>query len=189
MLETAFHTHQDADVVGAYCQLRGPPFLPTIDTGTGTWESHLPGKGAIPVIRTGSACILIKRKVYEAMEPPWYGIRPAPRPIDMLAEVDNYARIKFDGRNPFFEKDEWQALVKCAREDAVNKRRDNLVNYNNVGEDSNFADRAKALGFNIIVQTNAVVHHVDTKLITPQDHAEAMRRTRDDEDRAGGILR
>jgi len=174
ILVTAFRDCPWADIVGGYCQLRGDPFLPTIDTGSGLWESHLPGQGALEVIRTGGACTLIKRQVFEKMAYPWYGIRPAATPLDMLAEVDNFARIKFDGRNPFSGMKEWQQLIQCARDDQPiqqGKRRPNTV-----GEDSNFTDRAKALGFRIVVQTNAVIGHVDKKVIWPQDHAEAMKR-------------
>lgn len=177
MLATAYRDYQWADIVGGYCQLRGSPFLPTIDTGTGTWESTLPKQGILEVIRTGGACTLTKRHVFEAMERPWFGVRPAPRALDMLAEVDNYARIKFDGRNPFADIPAWEQLLKCARDDSgtaptvAGERKD----FSTVGEDSNFADRAKAHGFRIVVQTDLVVGHVDTKVIWPDDHAAALK--------------
>ena len=51
ILMTAYKEHPEADVVGGYCTLRGEPYLPTIDTGTGTWESVLPGQGVMEVMR------------------------------------------------------------------------------------------------------------------------------------------
>ena len=183
MLTTAFGdpSTKDFDIIGGYCNLRGEPYLPTIDTGTGTWEPHDAGIGPVEVIRTGGACLLVKRHVFERMEYPWFGVRPTPRPIDMITEVDNYARIKFDGQNPF-EGDQWNALLKCARDDAVNQRARNPHPRDwtgTVGEDSNFTDKAKAMGFRIIVQTNAVCGHVDRKVIWPDDHAQALKRARE----------
>lgn len=180
ILYTAYALCPWADAVGGYAQLRGAPYLPTIDTGTGTWESHDAGVGPREVIRTGSACILIKRHVFERMEFPWYGVRPAPRPLDMLAEVDNYARCKFDGKNPLYG-DTWFRLEKAAREDADGQRRNQTAQIpggtmGSVGEDSNFCDRMKALGLRIVVQTDAVAEHVDIKVIGPQDHMEAIQK-------------
>lgn len=180
LLHVAYSQCPWADAVGGYANLRGAPYLPTIDTGTGTWESHDAEQGVREVIRTGSACILVKRHVYERMEYPWYGVRPAPRPIDMLAEVDNYARTKFDGRNPLYG-DTWFRLEKAAREDADTQRK-NQVNQQpggpmgSVGEDSNFCDRMKALGLRIVVQTDAVAEHVDVKVIGPADHMGEIQK-------------
>ena len=188
LLKTAYHDCPWADIVGGYCNLRGPPYLPTIDTGTGTWESHGAGQGPKEVIRTGGACVLVKRHVYERMEAPWYGIRPAPRPLDNLVELDNYARIKSDGTNPLREHPFWDQLEQCAIEDNTANPIQGPVNYSTVGEDSNLCDRAKALGFRIVVETNAVCHHVDRKVIGPGDHAEAMKKRQDSEDAAAGLL-
>jgi hypothetical protein len=179
ILHTAYGLCPWADVVGGYCQLRGKPYLPTIDTGTGTWESHDAGMGPVEVIRTGSACILIKRHVFERMEFPWYGVRHAARPIDMLAEVDNYARVKFDGQNPLLG-DSWYRLEKCAREDAMEQRK-NIASQQpggtiaSVGEDSNFCDRAKALNFRLVVQTDVVCHHLDEEVIGPEKHMDEQK--------------
>ena len=189
MLKTAFADCKWADIVGAYCQLRGKPYLPTIDTGTGTWESWIAGQGPLEVIRTGAACVLIKRQVFEKLEYPWYGIRPTPRPLDMFAEVDNFARVKFDGRNPFTRLPEWEQLLTCARQDAQSKPPGKSVQqYQTVGEDSSLCDKAKAAGFRIVVDTNAVCGHIDRKIIQPQDHADAMKEVRVSEDAAVGII-
>ena len=192
MLKTAYDECKEFDIIGAYCQLRGEPYFPTIDTGTGTWEPQLAGQGPLEVIRTGGACVLIKRRVFERMEYPWYGIRHAPRPIDMIAEVDNYARIKFDGRNPFWGK-EWEQLLSCARTEAQQQRgKDPAASLANtimtVGEDSCFTDRAKALGFRIVVQTNAICGHIDERILWPQEHAEAMKKVVASERHASGVL-
>ena len=60
--------------------------------------------------------------------------------------------------------------------------------YHTVGEDSNLADRARAAGFRIVVQTNAVVNHIDKKIITPQDHLDAFKKIREGEGLALGVL-
>ena len=192
LLVTAYHELPWADIVGAWCPLRGEPYLPTIDTGTGTWEPTLPNIGPLEVIRTGGACVLTKRHVFERMEAPWYGVRPAPRPLDTLAEFDNYCRIKFDGRNPFMHMREWEQISQCAVEDAQNQRGQNPrglfgSHLATVGEDSNFCDKARALGFRIVVQTNAVCGHVDRKIITPADHKDAMKRAEEQELLACGV--
>jgi len=181
ILLTAYGEATWADIVGGYCQLRGKPYLPTIDTGTGTWEPHDANVGNVEVIRTGGACLLIKRHVLERMEFPWWGVRPAPRPIDMLAEVDNFARCKMDGRNPFAKIPEWQTLENCARQDAAAQRQSGAANvpggvYSSVGEDSNFTDKAKAMGFRVVVNTNAVCGHVDRLIITPELHVEEIKK-------------
>lgn len=193
LLRTAFIDLPWADAVGAYCQLRGSPYLPTIDTGSGTWESHDAGMGPIEVIRTGSACILVKRHVYERLEYPWYGVRPAPRPLDMLAEVDNFARCKMDGQNPLRASPAWDALETCARQDANAQRFNPAVQgpggfFSSVGEDSSMADKMKAAGMRIVVDTNIVVQHLERNLISPAQHSKAMREMETLTRRAAGIL-
>lgn len=180
LLVTAFALSPWADLVGAWCPLRGKPYMPTIDPGSGTWESILPGNGPMEVIRTGSAAILVKRHVYEAMEAPWYGVRPAPRPLDVMTELDNYARCKFDGENPFRKLAEWDRLEMCARQDAQSQRGNAALQvpggfFGSVGEDSNFCDKARALGFRVVVNTDIVVQHMEKRPITPEDHVAAMK--------------
>lgn len=180
LLLTAYHITPWADAVGAYCQLRGSPYLSTTDTGSGTWESHDSGMGPIEVIRTGSACILIKRHVFERLEFPWYGVRPAPRALDVMAELDNFARCKMDGENPLRNNDAWAKLEQCARQDASSQRANPQAQgpggfMSSVGEDSSFCDKMKALGLRIAVNTDIVVHHMERRPITPDDHNKAMR--------------
>ena len=182
MLNTAFVEPSTSvfDIIGGYCCLRGgpgSPFLPTIDTGTGTWEVHDANQGPKEVIRTGGACLLIKRHVFEHMQYPWFGVRPASNALEIMTEFDNFARIKFDGKNPFYNSS-WKALLKCAQEEFANQRAQqggDTTAYRFVGEDSNFCDKARALGFRILVQTNAVCGHVDRKIITPEDHNNAIK--------------
>jgi len=194
LLATAYQQTPWADIVGAYCQLRGKPYLPTTDYGSGLWEASDPHCGPLEVIRTGSACILIKRPVYEKMEFPWYGVRPAPRPIDMLTEVDNFARIKMDGENPLREHPAWSKLETCAIQDAQRQQAQLPPNappgalFSSVGEDSSFCDRARALGFRIVVQTDAVVGHLDRNVITPDDHKKAMQELEQQQRWATGVL-
>lgn len=144
LLATAYQQTPWADICGGYCQLRGKPYLSTTDFGSGLWEPCDPHCGPLEVMRTGSACILVKRQVYEKMSYPWYGVRPAPRPIDMLAEVDNFARIKMDGENPLREHPAWSRLELCAMQDAQRQRAETPPNappgafFSSVGEDSGF---------------------------------------------------
>ena len=190
LLATAYQASPWADIVGAWCPLRGKPFLPTIDTGTGTWEPHDVNCGIIEVIRTGAHCILIKRHVFERMQFPWYGVRPAPRPIDVMAELDNYARCKMDGRNPLRDSPAWAALEKCATEDAQHQRGQTRADrMSAVGEDSSFCDKARALGFRIVVNTDIATGHVDRKVITHLDHTEAMKEIRKNQRLIQGVTR
>lgn len=173
MVSTAFGSHPHADVLGAYCNLRGDLALPTMDTGTGTWESWFPGSGPVEVMRTGAAFLLVKRHVLMGLKDPWFRIRVPARPIDFMAETDNFARIKFDGKNPFRERPdrEWERLEQCAIEDPATAGEWTPAE---VGEDSGFCDRAKNAGFRIFVDTNIVTGHVDTKITNWVQHKEAM---------------
>jgi len=193
LLATAYITTPWADIVGAWAPLRGKPYLPTIDRGSGTWESHDVNCGPVEVIRTGHHCILIKRHVFERMAYPWYGVRPAPRPIDVLTEMDNYARCKMDGQNPLRTHPAWAALEKCAVEDAVQQRgrmpagqRADWISA--VGEDSNLCDKARALGFRIVVNTDIVTGHVDRRVITHIDHQQAMAEVRMNQKLVQGVI-
>lgn len=169
ILETAFNLVPSSDMVGAYCQLKGGANLPTIDTGSGKWEVHYPGEGVIPVIRTGAHFILCKRSAFEKMgAPPWFRTRVAPRAIDVLAELDGIARQNFDGQNPFW-KGEWDELLEKASKNAKD-------GPSGVGEDSGFADRLKACGGQIWVDTNITTGHVSKKVIVPQDLIDAINR-------------
>lgn len=185
MLASAYGSASWADVLGGYCNLRGSPYMPTIDTGTGTWEPTLPNQGVLEVIRTGAACLLIKRHVLEQMKAPWFGIRTSPKGLDAMTNFDNYARIKFDGRNPFSALPEWEQLFKCAREESSGAPEGH--EFHTVGEDSNFCDRSRALGFRIAVNTDAVVGHVDTKVITADDHIKAIHEMRENGDLIAGV--
>jgi hypothetical protein len=174
ILQTAYAELPNADVLGAYCTLRGELALPTADSGTGTWESWFPNSGVVSVMRTGGAFLLIKRHVLEALRDPWFRMRVPARPIDFMAEVDNYARIKFDGFNPFRGHAEqyWERLEKCAIDDPSIVV-DNYVPVE-VGEDSGFCDRTKLAGFNIFVDTRIVIAHIDQKVTSWQDHKRAI---------------
>lgn len=188
LLQTAYGDMPVVDAIGAYCPLRGELALPTIDTGTGTWESHFPGEGVIEVIRTGAAFILIKRHVFERMKDPWFRVRVPSRPVDFMLEVDNYARIKFDGKNPFRELPgrEWERLEQCAVEDP--SAADLNFTPAEVGEDSGFADRARNAGFRLFVHTDVVTGHIDTRITTWQHHKEAMDKMEKQQRLVSGIL-
>lgn len=175
LLQTAYHTHPFFDVVGGYCQLRGGPALPTIDTGTGTWESHYPDSGVMEVMRTGGACLLIKRHVVEKLPKPWFALRVPMRPLDAMYEVDAFARTKFDGANPFMGDEErfWERLFQCAIEDPSTPA---MAKYYpaEVGEDSGFSDRARAHGFRIGVDTGAQLGHIVDEVQDWSKHKEFM---------------
>ena len=140
IIQTAYHTHPWADIVGGYCVLRGGA-VPTIDSGTGTWESHFPGSGVIEVMRTGAAFLLVKRHVCEKMAEPWFSVRQPQRWLDSFLEVDNLARTMYDGANPFqkLPGDPWGTLLQKAAEDSQSAKE---VSGYEVGEDSGACDKA-----------------------------------------------
>lgn len=179
LLHTAFVTHPQADVVGAYAQLKGSA-IPTIDTGTGTWELHFPGEGTLEVIRTGGHFLLVKTPILRKFGPPWFRTRQAMRPIRALADLDNYARIKFDGRNPFSTTDDWQQLVELARAESPAE--------SSVGEDSGFSDQVKAAGGRIFVNTDVLTGHLEVRTITPLDLKTKMREREERLRQAVGVL-
>lgn len=166
VLHTAYVTHPHADVVGAYCQLKNAPYLPTIDTGTGTWEAIYPGEGVLEVMRTGGHFLLVKTPLLQRFGPPWFRTRRTMRPIDALREIDNFSRIHCHGKN-VLSGEAWERLLAEAK-----KQRGGGIS--GVGEDSGFCDAAKAVGARIFVDTNLVVGHVGTKIITPTMLKEKM---------------
>lgn len=172
MLVTAFGTHPWADVLGAYCTLKGELGLPTIDTGSGTWESVYPNRGVVEVIRTGAAFLLCKRQVFERIRDPWFRVRQQMRWLDALAEIDNLARIKMDGSNPFrnLPGRPWEVLEEIAASDP------SAVQHTptEVGEDSGFCDRVKNAGLRIAVDTNIQVGHIETVVRDWRTHKERM---------------
>ena len=173
MVQAAYVELPHADVLGGYCNLRGDLAIPTIDTGTGTWESWFPGSGPVEVMRTGAACLLVKRHVLQGMSDPWFRMRVPARPVDFMAEVDNFCRIKFDGKNPFrnLPDREWERLEQCAIEDPSAAGQFTPVE---VGEDSGFCDRARNAGYRIFVHTDIVTTHIDTRVIDAKLHRKAM---------------
>lgn len=184
LLKTAYLDLPQVGVVGGHVPLRGELALPTIDTGTGTWESWFPGSGILSVIRTGCAFLLIKREVLEALHDPWFRTRVPARPIDFMLEVDNFARIKFDGRNPLRDAPggAWERLEKCARDDpAAAPEQFTPVE---VGEDSGFCDRVRNAGFQIVVNTDIACGHVDQRIWNAADHKRALA----ERDRAQRLL-
>jgi hypothetical protein len=184
MLHTAYALAPTAGCVGAWMPLRGDMALPTIDTGTGTWESHFPGSGVLDVMRTGAAFLLVKREVLASLADPWFRVRVPARPLDFMLEVDNWARIKFDGRNPLRDApgDAWAKLERCARDDPSSLP--GTFVPGEVGEDSSFCDRARNAGFRIVVNTDIACGHVDARILTWQDHKKAV----EDRDRAQRLL-
>jgi glycosyltransferase involved in cell wall biosynthesis len=173
LLVAAYGTHPQYDVLGAYCTLRGPLSLPTIDTGTGTWESHYPGVGVVQVMRTGAAFMLIKRHVAEKGPAPWFALRVPQRPVDAVAEVDNFCRTIFDGRNPFrgLPSQHWESLEQAAA--SHDSARGAWVAAE-VGEDSSFCDRVTAAGLTIGVHTDIVTRHLDKEMKDWTHHRKAM---------------
>lgn len=168
LLYDAYVRVPHADAVGAYCQLKDAPYLPTIDTGTGTWEPHFPGEGLLRVIRTGGHFLLCKRSAYERFGPPWHRARRAIAPIDALREVDIFARTKLDGRNPFASTREWETLLAEARKSQTPEQM--------VGEDSGFCDRLTSRGGSIYVDCDLVAGHVGRLHITPDMLKQELER-------------
>lgn len=188
ILTAAYAERPDADAIGAYCSLRGDMAIPTIDSGTGTWESWFPGSGLVEVMRTGAAFILIKRHVFEHLSQPWYCLRVPMRPIDAMLEVDNWARIKFDGENPFrnLPSQAWEKLERCAIDDPSCSQ--DQFTPHEVGEDSNATDRMRNAGFRIYVHTDIVTGHVDTKIIDWTQHKKAIQEAEKNQRLGAGLL-
>lgn len=182
ILRTAYATHPHLDLVGAYCNLRGEVGLPTIDTGTGTWEVWYPESGVKDVMRTGAAFLLVKRHVFERIPGPWFALRIPQRPLDAIAEVDTYCRTIFDGRNPFRGRPDgaWERMTELASEDR------SAVNWvpAEVGEDSSFCDRVTAAGMRIGVDTSIQVQHITTQM----QNWEHLRRKQDERAREERLL-
>lgn len=180
LLQRAFVEYPDADVMGAYCQLKGS-FMPTIDTGTGRWEEHYPGEGVLPVIRTGGHFLLTKVNAYRRFGPPWHRTRLSLRPIDALAEVDNFARTHLSGANPFRQLPEWEQLTDAAKAASG-------AGPTSVGEDSGFCDALLAAGGKIYVDTDLWVGHVAKHVITPDMLKRSLDERRDRVRAACGVL-
>ena len=72
LLNTVYVTRPQFDAIGAYSTLKSWPYLPTIDTGSGTWEEHYPGEGILQVIRTGAHCLLTKQSCFQRVSDPWF---------------------------------------------------------------------------------------------------------------------
>jgi len=187
LLLFAYQQMPSADLVGAYNPLRSPPHLPTIDDGTGTWQSVLPMSGPMEVMRTGSAFVLIKRHVFERLDGPWYGVRNMMRPIDAITELDNYAHIKLDGKNPLAETPEWQALLKCAKEEGSTFQPPDPVAF--TGEDSGLCDRMKLNGMHLWVLTDLACGHVADHIVTALDHRRVMLENAQRRRQLVGVMR
>lgn len=181
MLNTMFVDAPHLDVLGAYCQLKAPPYLCTIDTGTGTWEEHYPGEGLLPVIRTGGHFLMVKTAILKRFGPPWFRTRIAMPPAKAFAEVDNFARTKLDGMNPLVQHPEWMTLLTEAH-------RLSPHDPGVIGEDSGFCDSIKAIGGQIAVDTDLVAGHVGTKAIKPEDLWDMMEDLRRSERLLVGVM-
>lgn len=168
MLQTGFETVPVSDVVSAYAQLKSPPFLPVIDTGTGTWEPHYPGEGVLECIRVGGHCILLKNSVWQKLNYPWFKTRVTNTPMHALADVDNYARIKFSGKNPF-QGTEWSQLLNEATKEHGGVS-------SSVGEDSGFCDALKAAGGRIFVNCDIVTGHIHKTSTSPTKLKEELAK-------------
>lgn len=175
ILTTAFGTCTWADVVGGYCTLKGELGLPTLDTGTGTWESIYPGRGPVEVMRTGAAFLLCKRHVFDRIPQPWFRMRVPARPLDFMAEVDNWARMKLNGSNPFrnLPGKPWEELERLASADPSSQP--GAFVPAEVGEDSGFCDRVKNAGMRIVVDSDIEIGHLDTVVVNSQTHKRKMR--------------
>ena len=188
IVRTAYGEMPFADIMGAWVPLRGEMALPTIDTGTGTWESHYPGSGVMEVMRTGGAFVLFKRRVFEGLTDPWFRMRVPARPIDFMAEVDNWARMKLNGSNPFRGQpgEFWEKLERAAQQDP-SAAGENFVPVE-VGEDSGTLDRARNAGFRAFVNTNVACGHVDAVTRTWLDHKRSIEAQEQQQRYAAGLL-
>ena len=172
MLQTAYVTHQSVHVIGAYAQLKQPPFLPTIDTGTGKWEVQYPNQGVIRVIRTGGHFLFVKTELLKHMGAPWFRTRVPLTPVKAMKELDNFARVTLDGKNPLRDHPEWDTLMMAAAKASLGMNAGEI----HIGEDSGFCDNARAVGGQIAVDTDLVTGHVGDRVITPVDLRDEIRK-------------
>ncbi len=187
LVHNAYVQNPHLDVLGGYCVLRTGA-IPTIDTGTGTWESHFPQSGTLEVIRTGAAFLLVKRHVFERMPAPWFALRFPQRRLDAMLEVDNFARTKLHGTNPFRDLpgDPWGKLLNLASQDQEATKQGD-PNYE-IGEDSGFCDRAKAANFRIGVDTGVEIGHCDVVILGGEAHQRKMQESQRNARLLHGIL-
>jgi hypothetical protein len=167
MLHSAFMRVPQSDALSAYAQLKHEPYLPVIDTGTGTWEPHFPGEGILQCMRVGGHCIMVKKSAWQKFGPSWFRTRKTLRPVDALREVDNYARINKHGENPL-EGETWTDLMNKATEESGGV-------ISAVGEDSGFCDALCAAGGLIYVDCNIVTGHVTKRTIKATDLRDALK--------------
>lgn len=167
LLHLAYNAIPDADAIGGYCILKGS-HLPTIDTGTGTWEEHYPGEGVLPVIRTGAHFLFTKTSLYRRFGPPWFRTRLVKRPIDAFAEVDNFMRCHHDGKNVFTGA-EWDRAIAAAKTGSTGGQ-------SVVGEDSGLCDAAVFSGARLFVDTDLVIGHVSKHILGPDDLRKRIER-------------
>src|SRR5207237_2493381 len=104
----------------------------------------------------------------------WFRMRVPMRPIDALAELDNFFRMKFNGDNPLRNTKEryWERAEEIAKQDP-SVVAEQFVPVE-VGEDSGFCDRARNAGFRIFVDTDIACGHVDSIVRTWVDHKRGM---------------
>lgn len=169
------------DVVGAYAQIKGAG-IPTIDTGSGTWEEHYPGEGMLPVVRTGGHFLFVKCDALRLFGPPWFRSRIAPSPLRAIAEFDTFARTQcFNGANPLADTEAWEKLVAKAKTQPTGTS-------GPVGEDSSFCDALVAAGGHIAVDTDFVTGHVTEEVILPDRFIRHVRDIQRHQRMALGIL-
>lgn len=169
------------DAIGAYAQLRGAPYRPVIDTGTGTWEYVFPNQGVIEVMRTGGHCLLTKLSCFQKVPDPRFRTMVHKHPARALADVDTFLRTKTHGNNPLTAHPEWETIVAEARSAGP-------VPFSEIGEDSAFCDRLTAAGGRIAVDTDLVTGHVTQKVLGPQDLIEWIDKFRKNERAILGVL-
>jgi hypothetical protein len=170
LLDDLFVKRPGADAMGAYCTLKGVPYLPTIDTGTGTWENWYPGSGIVEVIRTGAACFMLRTDPPHGPHrfgPPWFRVRLANIPLAALRDTDNFIRCKMSGENKLFQSPVWQSALHAAKAGGLGE--------GGIGEDSGFCDRLKSVGGRIFVDTDIACGHVGKQVLGYLDHKKSMK--------------
>jgi len=183
LLWNTFVTHPFFDVMGVYAQLKQAPYLPVIDTGTGTWEPWMPGAGILEVIRTGGHFLLVKTPILRRFGPPWFRTRIPYSPAKAFRELDNFARCKLDGKNPLQSHPEWETLLAQAKAESTPESSESV----HIGEDSGFCDAVKAAGGRIGVDTDIIAGHIGTKVIKPEDLWDEIVKDTKKQYRAVGV--
>lgn len=166
MPENAIHrlVRVNGDIVSGLCYLRTPPHFPSmfIDPDDGTGKIYFiqdwPKNQTIQVDAVGSACVLIKRHVFEKIEELEF---PGDR---VTCPECNHIHMPWP--------------VKAANEGLWYLYGKARPGEHTVGEDIFFCKLARQAGFKIFVDTSVEFGHIGPPMVYDSEYFEKMREQR-----------